>query len=177
MIRRSNILRFANRRANRQRGATLIMGLLILLILTIIGGTAMNSSRLELKMSANVLQKSVSFQESEDTRELAERAVATVVTTMKSGGAFPTSNGYYNIAGGAAKPNVTDSNFWSVANASKYVNVNASNKYVIEYLGIKSLVLDDRSSNASMYLFRLSVLGQGSDGASQTLAQTMYMKN
>lgn len=161
-----------------QRGVTLIMGLLFLLILTIIGMVAMSGSGLELKMSANVLQKSMSFQESEDARELAEEAVASVVTSIKGGGSFPGSiNGYYDIAGGEAKPNVTDTNFWSDVTPSNYVAVNANNKYVVEYLGQKTVVLDDRKTSELVYVFRLSVLGIGNDGVSQTLAQTVMMKN
>lgn len=161
-----------------QQGATLIMGLLILLILTIIGGVAMNGSSLELKMSANVLQKSTSFQESEDARELAEGAVTAVVTTIKGGGNFPgATNGYYDVTGGEAKADVSNIDFWSDTNAANYVSVNANNKYVIEYLGQKNVVLDDRTSSALVYVFRLSVLGVGNDGVSQTLAQTVHMKN
>lgn len=161
-----------------QRGATLIIGLLFLLILTIIGSVAMNGSNLELKMSANVLQKAISFQESEDARELAERATTDVVSSIKAGSGFPGSNpGYYDIVAGEAKPNVSDIDFWSESNASNYVSVNANNKYVVEYLGQKTVVLDDRTTSELVYVFRLSVLGLGDDGVSQTLAQTLHMKN
>lgn len=161
-----------------QRGITLILALLFLWILSIIGLVAMNGSGLELKMSANALQKTVSFQESEDARELAEEATETVVSTMKAGGAFPTSiAGYYDVTGGKARPNIADSDFWSDANASNYVSVNANNKYVIEYLGRKTVVLDDRTTSELVYVFRLSMLGVGLDGVSHTLAQTVHMAN
>ncbi len=160
---------------SRQRGATLIVGLLFLLVLTLLGAAAMRTSHLELKMSGNVMQKTVSFQESEDAREIAEASIRAIVDNINSGGSFPASQaGMYDVAGGEQRPDVTDPDFW--ADSDNYIEVNSYNRYVVEYLGRKTVTLDDRSTTRDMHVFRISVLGIGTDGISQTLAQTVFME-
>lgn len=50
---------------SRQRGATLIIGLLFLVLLTILGMSAMNLSTLEERMSGNTRDRSLAFQAAE----------------------------------------------------------------------------------------------------------------
>lgn len=61
------MIRGATRQApsGRQRGTALIMGLVILLILTILGITAMGTSSLEQKMAGNIQEANRAFQAAE----------------------------------------------------------------------------------------------------------------
>ncbi len=56
----------------QQSGAALVIGLVILLVMTLLGVSSMNSSRTELKIAANIQNKSVAFQ-------VAENAIQRVV--------------------------------------------------------------------------------------------------
>jgi Tfp pilus assembly protein PilX len=60
-------------RLNNQRGSTLVFGMILLLVLTILGVASTGSSQLELKMAANALDKSRSFEKAEDARTAAEQ--------------------------------------------------------------------------------------------------------
>ncbi len=50
----------------RQSGAALVIGLVILLVMTLLGVSSMNSSRTELKIAANIQNKSVAYQVAEN---------------------------------------------------------------------------------------------------------------
>lgn len=74
----------------KQRGAVLIMSLIILLIMTIIGVTAMQVTVLEEKMAGNLRNKSLAFQAAESALRDAEAAltVAVLPTFNGSGGLY-----------------------------------------------------------------------------------------
>ena len=135
----------------------------------------MSTSSLELKMSSNLVHKTVSFQAAENLREEAERTVRNIANAMNAGGSFPAGSGYYNVAAGDKPPAVDTSSFWN-NNPSNYI-ASSSGGYVIEHLGQKAIVLDDRTTTRNMQVFRLTVRGVGNDGISETLTQAMYMKN
>lgn len=50
----------------QQSGAALVIGLVILLVMTLLGVSSMNSSRTELKIAANIQNKSIAFQAAEN---------------------------------------------------------------------------------------------------------------
>lgn len=75
-----------------QRGAVLIVSLLILLILTVIGVSSMQSSTLEEKMASNSRDRNIGFQSAETTMREAETYIEGLVTT----GGFTNSNGLYS---------------------------------------------------------------------------------
>lgn len=156
-----------------QIGTTLVVALMFLLVATVLGTTAMGTSKMQINMSRNVQQKSVSFERAENAREAAEQRVRDLVA---SGSSFPGgTQGHYNLSSGGTAPATTTKAFW--ATASNYVAVGSSAGYVIEYLGSKSIVLDDRTSNETMRVYRLTVIGKGSDGAAETVSQGIYIQN
>lgn len=157
-----------------ERGATLVVAMLILMVLTILGTSAMNASNLQLKMSNHALQKAVSFHEAEDARETAERRAREIAT---SGDPFPDADpGMYDLTiVGATRPAVTTRAFWQTA--ANYVAVGTEGGYVIEFLGTKSLTLDDRTSSNTMKVYRLSAYGKGRDGLTETVSQGLYLEN
>lgn len=156
-----------------ESGTTLIVALLFLLIATVLGTTAMSSSKMQINMSRNVQQKSVAFERSENAREAAELRVRELVA---SGDDFPGgTSGHYDVSSGGAVPATTSKAFWSIA--TNYVAVGTGGGYVIEYLGEKDIELDDRSRTETMQVYRLTVLGRGADGASETVSQAVYIQN
>lgn len=61
--------------ATHQRGASLVVALVFLLILTVIGVTAMSTSTLDEKMAGNLKDRFVAFQTAESTLRDAEQAI------------------------------------------------------------------------------------------------------
>lgn len=161
----------AKRTLKKQHGATLVAALLFLIVLTLIAVSNMGASRLQLRMAKNVQQKSVAFEASEDAREAAEQRVRDIVA---NGGAFPTGQGYYDLTKVSA-PAVTSKTFWQTA--ANYVSASASSGYVIEYLGQKSVLLDDRTTTQTAYAYRLTVIGKGQDGLTESVSQAIYLQN
>jgi len=154
-----------------QQGATLVAALLFLIVLTLIAVSNMGASRLQLRMAKNVQQKSVAFEASEDARETAEQRVRDIVA---NGGTFPSGQGLYNLTNVSA-PAVTSKTFWQTA--SNYASAGASSGYVIEYLGQKTVLLDDRTTTQTAYAYRLTVLGRGQDGLTESVSQAIYLQN
>lgn len=157
-----------------QHGATLVVTMLILIVLTILGTSAMSASNLQLKMSNHALQKAVAFHEAEDARETAERRAREIAS---SGDPFPDADpGMYDLTvAGTIRPTVTSRTFWQTP--SNFVAVGSEGGYVIEFLGTKSVVLDDRTTSNTMKVYRLSAYGKGRDGVTETVAQGLYLEN
>lgn len=157
-----------------QCGATLVVTMLILIVLTILGTSAMSASNLQLKMSNHALQKAVSFHEAENARETAERRAREIAS---NGDPFPDADpGMYDLTvAGANQPAITSRAFWQTS--SNYVAVGPEGGYVIEFLGIKSVVLDDRTTSNNMKVYRLSAYGKGRDSVTETVLQGIYLEN
>lgn len=60
---------------NRQQGATLLIALLLLMVLTMVGITSMESSNLSFKMSVNMIHHDEAFNNSESARTAATDAL------------------------------------------------------------------------------------------------------
>ena len=81
---------------NRQRGATLVIALILLLILTILGVSTMSTATMEMRMAAN-------SQYLENAFQLAETGIETTIQGFNSTGNFP-APGLPNCPPGATMP-------------------------------------------------------------------------
>ncbi len=86
---------------NKQTGSALILSMLILLVMTLLGITAMSTSSLEEKMAANDRNQKISFQNAELTLSDSEGIVLdptfNYYEDIKTGIVDSTSVGYYDI--------------------------------------------------------------------------------
>jgi len=71
----------------RQRGAVLVIGLLILLVMTLIGVTAMSTATMQESMSVNGMNANIAFQAAESAVRAATSGITTAQTAMSSTGA------------------------------------------------------------------------------------------
>jgi len=71
----------------RERGAVLVIGLLILLVMTLIGVTAMSTSTMQERMSANGMNANIAFQAAESAVRAATSGITTAQSAMSSTGA------------------------------------------------------------------------------------------
>ena len=98
---------------HHQHGMALIMALVILMILTILGVTAMTTSSLEEKMSGNIQEQTRAFQ-------AAESGVSEAISQILSGvggGNLPTFNKSYQSGRSTAR--VKSSSFGNVAGGNR----------------------------------------------------------
>lgn len=112
----------------RQQGLALIMSLVILLVLTILGITAMNTSNLQLLMTGNSQYQTLALNTAEDVIRTAEDFVQDYVTGVQ---ALP-ANGYYDLATDAEVD--LSSHDWTNDSVAS-----GSSNYVIEYAGDQNL--------------------------------------
>lgn len=177
-----------NESISRQQGYMLIMAMVALVVITILGLSSMSSSNLDLRMSGNAMENTVAFNNAEDVRNTAINTALAIRNQMETNAlsfnaaaqAAGLSRGYYDLSNGWTGPGVDLVEFWNDAN--NYVQVGAAGSgYAIEYAGAHAVYLNRLTAAAGgdeaiMYMFRLTVAGQGADGA-RTVLQSVYLRN
>jgi type IV pilus assembly protein PilX len=173
----------------RQDGMVLVMALVFLVLLTILGVTALSTTSLEEKMAGNLKDKTLAFQAAEAAVSVAEDWINRQTTKPN----FPDqSNGLY-------VPSTTDTANWdsitwsSNSNLVVYPNtptetrtgtlgkVNNQPKYIIEDLGEVpeaggSKVVPTNYKNKGNTMLRVTTRGTGGTDAAQVMLQTTYSK-
>lgn len=158
-------------RFKKQTGMAMIMSLVILLVLTLLGVTAMNSSNLQLLMTGNSQYQTVALNNAESVIRDAEATVDSIVT----GGPVP-STGYYDISG--SNPEVDLGSFsWSDSETV----IDGNSKYIIEYAGdtvLDSSSLAWRQNNGitgdTVSVFRITARSPATRGAMRYV-QSIYV--
>lgn len=171
-----------NAPAARQRGAALIISLMILIVMTLIGLTGMSTSSLEEKMAGNSRDKALAFQAAEIALREAEDYYEDTIVSI--GSAFDGSNtGLYPAD---SDPDAFDPATW--ANSRSYSGtvdgVAEQPAYIIELLGEVSSETDDinitgygESSGAGdLVAARITARGVGGTDDAVVYLQTTYGK-
>ena len=102
--------------ARTQRGATLVVVLVLLLVMTLLGLASLRNTVLEERMTANLLDRSIGFQSAESALRDAEALLAT-------GPAFPAAG--CNPQGLCARPDPALTERWLDAGFTGWVNATA----------------------------------------------------
>ncbi len=116
---------------SRQQGASLIVVLILLLVMTLLGLAVLRSTLLEERMTANLQDRSWSFQAAEAALRDGEALAATRPAVPAAGCA----------AGVCSTPVATDAERWRTAGFNGWVNGSdqgtrtARPQYFIEYMG------------------------------------------
>ncbi len=125
----------------RQRGAALVTSLLFLLIMTVIGVTALLVATLEERMSGNLRARNLAFQAAESALRAGELAVAQAmanstppIVNCASGGIFPVND--VNCDGTLESTPLWQSVNWSSSQvvAYNYPQANVA-AYIVEVVG------------------------------------------
>lgn len=165
------------------------MAMAFLLLLTIIGVTAMSTTALEEKMAGNLTDKTRSFEAAESALITGENWVNGLISKP----VFPDNSiGLYTTAVGATP--VWDSLDWSgtanlvvypstpAASASGGLNlVKTQPKYIIEDMGEVpveggSISLSSSYQGKGNTVLRITAFGSGASDAAATLLQTTYSR-
>lgn len=169
----------------RQSGAVLVVAMLFMLIMTIIGVSAMNNTTLEEKMSANMRDRAVALQAAEIALNEAEDYLETIVDTADfvsgtSVGLYPTNTEVWKTLN------------WKEGNVrvaeSKISEAASQPRYVIELgktmdTGADSLADLNRmdshgeiSAGDEITFFTITAVGFGSSESSRVVLQSYFGK-
>lgn len=125
------ISKFSATAIKKEKGAVLVVGLIMLLIMTLLGITTMHTSVIEEHMNGNLRDKQLAFQAAESAVRNAEQFVEAVVSTA----AFDGSGGLYGT-------DDTEPDFdgtWDDSNSRVYSGslggVNTAPRYRVKMLG------------------------------------------
>ncbi len=162
-----------------QRGTALVMTLVILLLLTMLGITAINTSTLEERMAGNTKDQNLSFQAAETALRAAEAWVqsTTAATALNTNNAI----GIYDPANPLVTPvEVWDSVDWSSTKVVEYpgtpgtagsgglTEVNTQPKYIIEKVNTEPL------SPGTRITVRITARGTGASDTTVSMVQSTY---
>lgn len=180
----------AEARPARQQGAALILSLVFLLLLTILGITAVSTSTLQEKMAGNMKDQNVSFQATEtglrggETKLLSLASISIAASGLLpipdssgSSGVFSTGNvnamndTWWNTAGNTMEYGPT------VGSPPDLPQVAADPRYAIEMAGFKKDSLDAPTTykpNPGMTYYRIWSRGVGGTSTAQSALQSTF---
>lgn len=150
---------------NHQRGAALIIGLIMLLILTLLGVTAISNVTLQEKMAGSLIDRSRAFQAAEIALRRAENHVNGLNgadTDSETGTAI------YDLNSGGAQPTPTDIDAWNdnYIVAPDISGISTAPRYRIEQ--------QIKVSDSQPTIYRLSAIGYGNRPGTAVVLQTTF---
>jgi type IV pilus assembly protein PilX len=170
---------------NRQRGAVLIMALLLVVVLTMLGVSAMQGAVMEERMAGNAHDHNMAFQSAESG--LRDAAAWLLGLAARPDANDTGSNGIYEI--GILGDGVGDYAFdWAGSgrdygtgtsnDASDFSYHAALPAYVVEETAFVRDSLDPEAAaqGQGKYYYTVSSIGYGGSGASEAVAQSVYEK-
>ncbi len=176
----------------RQHGVALVMAMVFLLILTLIGVTAMSTSSLEEKMAGNLQDKNSAFQAAESALRVGEALIRSWAVGAEPDFTLNTA-GYYEPAAAGSTP-VWGTVDWKTGcgaaviclPANSISGVKTQPRYIIEKLGdvtasgtggslVAGFAAPAAGSNAGAR-YRVTAHGTGGTNAAVAELQSVYRK-
>lgn len=168
---------------HQQKGTVLAISLIILLLMTLIAVTAMQTTTLEEKMAGNSRDRDLALQAAESALRDAEAVIELRVSIPSSDG-----TGIYAMDS-TAVPDYSDPTTWtgtnSVAAATTITGIATPPRYYIEHIiqdssdRSPSLVragYEGSNHDTTTSIFRITTQGVGSSTTSQVLLRSRYGK-
>ncbi len=172
----------------KQSGTALLISLVILVVMTVLGLSAMSNTVLEAKMATNIQQRQIAFQAAEKALRDAEAWLAANVKTEPDiDTKFSASGALYNAQlSGPLKDLQNTANWNSDAGSVQALgltNVGSNNpRYIIEYVGKVQRAPPDISNSSGRALdprfhaFKITAMGYGADkAATYLLTSTVFI--
>jgi len=172
----------------RQRGAVLIVSMIVLLLLTILGVTSMRTTALEERMAGNARDRHVAFEAAEAALADAEDFVATIATTGPfdlngADGLYSDDTSLANIETYVSWDGVDPTRgFINATNIGTGEGLGTPPKYVVQF--ITSFGTEVDRTNLDNYgqgtgggktgLFRITARGTGGSDNSVVFLQSVY---
>ncbi len=161
-------------KVKKQSGVVLAISLILLLLLTLIGITGMQTTSLEEKMAGNTRDRNIAFQAAESTLLEAEKFIQNNTTTAVT---YDGSNGLLDSSD--AEPNYFASNTWTSANSAATPS-NFGNNFGLStdphYVIKKIASLPANGSVGPRTIFKITARAVGSSLGTQVVLQEIYEK-
>jgi type IV pilus assembly protein PilX len=177
---------------NKNTGSVLVISLLILLTLTILGVTALNTTVMEERMSSNTRQRNLAHQAAETALKAAEQWLgntASNVTLASHIGLFNANSELYDdtVSGRSVGWNVNDTAEWTAGNSQAVTTLNSfptdasiipgAPRYIIEYIGrVGDPPLNFTDPDLRDHAFRIVVIGWGPDKTTKVVLSSTFSK-
>jgi type IV pilus assembly protein PilX len=164
-------------RRSAQRGAVLVTSLLLLLVITIIGVTVMQMSRMQERMAGNARDVNLAFQAGESALRAAEAKVLAFAATPVTCAAAPCDVFERKVL----PPLNSQTKTWWQNTAQDYSNVaqsevlNEDPRYVVEQFGwIRNSW--DITDTSGRDVYAISARSTGGSGRAEVVLQTTYAR-
>lgn len=118
-----------------QRGVSLVVALVMLLVLTLIGVSSMNTAIVELKMAGSTQQQGIALNRADEMLRVGEEDVLAIVTDPTAFDFTTAGDGYYVVEDVINVHN----NDWATAGLNTIQGDNANDVYVVQYMGAKAI--------------------------------------
>lgn len=162
---------------NDQRGVALVIALVLLVVMTLLGLSAMRTVTLEEKMSGHTFDRSISFQATEAALRQAETWVAVNQPTPAAGAACDTTTGVCGLLTGSSVDRWNDASFSGWVNATPVgsASITVTPQFFIEYLG-NTFPCQPNNLNAAIDCkrYRITARSNAGDGRASVMLQSMY---
>ena len=165
----------------QQKGVALFISLVLLLVLTIIGVSSVQTTSLEVRMSRNEHDTLLAFQSAESALRDGEAQLAGITATT----AFNDTNGLYQVADLGEVENWDNAATWTGGNSVEGAAIAGTadtGRYIIEYIGAvqrdENAYQQEDPYTASaadrVEMFRITARGIGGTTNAQVLLQTTF---
>jgi len=170
--------------SKRQRGVALFISLVMLLVLTIIGISSVQTTSLEVRMTRNEHDTMLAFQAAESALRDGEQQLEAITTTavFTDGG----NSGLYNVADLGDTEHWHSAGVWTAGNsveaATDIDGVDAPPRYIIEH--VASVLRENNAyqqedpyaaaATDRVEIFRITARGVGGSGDARVLLQSTY---
>jgi type IV pilus assembly protein PilX len=163
-----------------QRGVSLIVALVLLIVLTLIGVSSMNTAIVELKMAGSAQQQSIALNRANEMLRVGEINIQAIVDDPKSFDFSKNGDGYYT---NADKIDVHKIDWGAQSlNSIKGPVTGNNDVYIAEYLGDKIPLGETKKDGtqvilgAAVHTFRITSRSATGKSALR-LVQSMYVTN
>ena len=172
----------------KQEGVVLFFSLVMLLMLTLLGISSVQTTSLQQRMSTSATDSNLAFQSAESALRDGEDFIETLNSLLPFDGANAENNGFYFDVDPRDQPN-WEAVDWSGAAGfreadTSITGVAAQSRYIIEH--VKTVVSDADALNLDnigqdtgsgrTQIFRVTARGTGGTAAAQTTIQSSYGK-
>ena len=119
----------------KQRGVSLIIALVMLLVLTLIGVSSMNTAIVELKMAGSAQQQGIALNRADELLRVGEDDVLAIVTDPAAFDFTAPDDGYYLQADNINVYNID----WAGQGLTSIEGDTSDDVYVVEYMGAQPI--------------------------------------
>lgn len=169
---------------NKQKGAALILSLLILLVMTLIGVTAMQTTTMEERMAGNMNEMNIALQSAEATLRAGEADLEALFSTADFSATGGTAAYAYKFTQGNA-PDPFTTALWDDTDSKPYDGTSPGGRYFIEKIGTLDLGGSDEQcidehgepcTGSTTTMFRVTARSTGKSGTAIVVLQSHYGK-